>query len=119
MHTIIIQNDGWAVEALADESDKANAGSILEKELQGCCFIKETRDNGRYTGEIRYEEQGHDKLILVEAIVFKRHFSRAENTERDLVYFRRNRFEGNQCKKEAALYSFNLKTEIDKRYFSC
>ena len=41
MHAYIRSSDGWTIETLADESDHSDSPSTLEKELQGCCFIKE------------------------------------------------------------------------------
>ncbi|MEK6809796.1 MAG: hypothetical protein AABY40_03920 [Nanoarchaeota archaeon] len=125
MHSLIQRTDDWTLEVLADDSDQPGSRSTLEKELQGCCFIKELKESRLYIGEIRYEEQKHDQLVFVEAIVLERsqqhpqmqHPSITGITEGDIKYFRRNRFEGDNCKTEAALYAFNLKNEIDLRYF--
>jgi len=117
VHTYISQTDGWNLEMLADDSDQLQSNSTLDKELQGCSFIKETRENNEYVSEIRYEEQKHNRLVFVEAMVFARH-GRGENTEEDILYFRRQRFEGFFCKGEAARYARTLKTEIDRKYFS-
>ena len=116
MHALIIQSSGWNLEMLADESD-IHQDSPVQKELQGCSFIKETREDQQYVSEIRYEEQRHNELIFVEAIVFGQH-QRAENTQEDIHYFRRHKFEGTFCKGEAARYAYALKTEIDLKYFS-
>jgi len=120
MHTFIYQTDGWTVETLADDSDLTNnshSPTTLEKELQGCCFIKEARNNRQYTCEIRYEEQKHNKLILVEAIVFEDH-DKEEYTEEDIRYARRSKFEGDDCKRNAAKYARHHKEVINKMYFS-
>ncbi|MEK6905832.1 MAG: hypothetical protein AABX24_05515 [Nanoarchaeota archaeon] len=121
MHAYIHQTDNWTIEILADDSDQPNSQLTLETELQGCTFIKEVRDNDRYASEIRYEEQRHNELVYVEAIVFtvpaKPENIGEETTEEDICYFRRNRFEGNNSKLEAARYAHRLKQDIDHLFF--
>src|SRR3989344_4516714 len=108
MHAYIRSSDGWTIETLADESDHSDSPSTLEKELQGCCFIKVVRTSKRYTGEIRYEEQRHNELVVVEAVVFRQH-KKEETTERNIHYFRRREFEGENCKRDAARYAYRRK----------
>ena len=121
MHTCIHQTDNWTIEILADDSDQPDSRLTLEKELQGCTFIKEVRDNNRYASEIRYEEQRHNELVYVEAIVFTVHVKpenmEEETTEKDICYFRRNKFEGDNSKIEAARYAHHLKRNIDNLFF--
>ena len=63
------------------------------------------------------KEQRHNELVYVEAIVFtvpaKPENIGEETTEEDICYFRRNRFEGNNSKLEAARYAHRLKQDID------
>ncbi|MBI4147506.1 hypothetical protein HY494_02535 [Candidatus Woesearchaeota archaeon] len=121
MHTCIHHTDNWTTEILADDSDQPNNHPTLETELQGCAFIKEVRDNNQYASEIRYEEQRHDELVYVEAIVFtvpaKLEEIGEETTEKDICYFRRNKFEGKDSKQEAARYAHRLKQDIDHLFF--
>ncbi len=121
MHTFIHQTDNWTTEILADDSDQPNSRPTLEKELQGCTFIKEVRDNNQYASEIRYEERKHNELIYVEAIVFtvpaKPKNIGEETTEKDICYFRRRKIEGDNSKIEAARYACDLKRDIDLLFF--
>ena len=116
MHALIPQSENWTLEILADDSDQPDSHLTLEKELQGCIFIKEVRDNSQYAGEIRYEEQIHNERIYVEAIVFTVHPNQ-ETTEKDVRYFRRSKFEGDYSKGKAAKYAHDLKQEIDDTFF--
>lgn len=114
MHTLFQQTDGWTFEGVADESDVPNKQPItLEKELQGCIFSKETRKHNGYLCEIRYEEQLHNQLIIVEAIVFG---DCEEITENDVKFFRRGVFDGDTCKRDAAVHGIYLKGVIDGKY---
>lgn len=120
MHSFTLQSDGWTLETLADDSDLSVRQITAEGELQGCVFMREVRRNNDYISEIRYEEERHNQLVLVEAIVFKQQQSlpSTESTERDITYFRLRTFLGDNCKINAAEYAHNLKKEIDQQYFS-
>jgi hypothetical protein len=115
MHQVITQVDGWENEMLRDDSDMPNTPETLEEELKGCCTIKEVKENNLYIAEIRYEERRHNQLVFVEALVFQRH--EGESTEKDLEFFRRDRFDGDECKQMAANYALSIKNDIDFRYF--
>ena len=114
MHTIIKPRKGWKVESLSDDGDKT-----LDEELKGCVFYKEVKENKTYAAEIRYEEQTHNQLVFVEAVVFKENGDLlGENTLTDVKFFKRKGFEGDDCKTKAAKYASELETEIDSLHFS-
>ena len=130
MHELIQQLGGWTLETLRDDTDQNKAeGNIinkltnnnensLEDQLNGCCFVKEVKSDQYWIAEIRYEEQSHDELVFVEAVVFKRKGKLClENTEHDIAYFRRGIFLGYGCKTRAAAYASKLLNKIEDDYF--
>ena len=113
MHQIFRQG-AWDTEYLRDDSDFYQS---IKNELAGCSNIKYVRKNKEHLAEIRFEEQNRNSLIFIEALVLNIVNDSIEQSIENLVYFKRNVFEGESSKKKAAEYSLFIKKEIDSVYF--
>ena len=117
MHKILYQG-AWKAEYLRDDSDFYES---IKNELAGCSNIKYIRKNNDYLAEIRFEEQNRNSLIYIEAIVLNNKNKDSNEAIKysleDMVYFERNVFQGDSCKKRAAEYSIFIKREIDSSFF--
>ncbi|MBU0470589.1 MAG: hypothetical protein KKA62_02970 [Nanoarchaeota archaeon] len=114
MHQLIQEENRWTLETLSDDSDTNK--DKLEERLKGCCFLKEAKEANDYIAEIRYEKKLHDDLVYVQVVVL-RNKENPSLTENDVLFFRREAYEGKTCKRDAAAYAKDLKNTIDEQFF--
>ena len=93
--------------------------AALAEQLRGCSFMAYHKSEGMYRAKISFEEHLHNRLIFVEGRVYSQHQGIEELTERELLLWRRNKFDQpDTCRSDAAKYAHDVKALIDKQYFS-
>ncbi len=107
-------------EELLEHIRSQGNGSIdLADKLRGCSFIGYYKSNDTLRARITFEEHRHNERVYVEGRVFPKTDRPLEKvTIRDLLFYEREKFSNQDCKKEASAYARELRTRIDNGHFS-